>query len=366
MAGEGDPPPSDEVRLLIADVIRAWQAKGTRPLVKPHHFFTGSACPGPDPPQVGRLQAAPVEGQAEGRGGRAEARDAGLAHRPRPLAARRSAAAKARRARTEAGASDRLGGRRAHRPDGQRDRAARVVPRLGAVAQERREEERAPSQRPREVPDSWGDGFKRLDQIFSGEAPKPSPSRNPEPEPTPEPRSGRGSRRSPSSRRAARDAGTSSRPSCSRATTAAYTDANVRGIVRRYMTTRDLGRARSAARRQPMRAGTGNLDLLLVAGAAPQPGGHRRDRRGGDRQHLHLVGQSLPRPRRASARLYARGRRGEHRPARADQGSPEGAGAPRRPPRTRARRSPGSPAVGRWTRSTRARSSGSPIEIRPV
>ena len=39
---------SDEVRLLIADVIRAWQAKGAGPLVKPHQFFTGSDCPGPD------------------------------------------------------------------------------------------------------------------------------------------------------------------------------------------------------------------------------------------------------------------------------------------------------------------------------
>lgn len=47
MGGTGDRP-TDESLPVMAEVIRMWQAKGAGPLVKPHQFFTGSACPGPD------------------------------------------------------------------------------------------------------------------------------------------------------------------------------------------------------------------------------------------------------------------------------------------------------------------------------
>jgi hypothetical protein len=40
--------PTKEALPVIAEVIRMWQTKGAGPLVKPHHFFTGSDCPGPD------------------------------------------------------------------------------------------------------------------------------------------------------------------------------------------------------------------------------------------------------------------------------------------------------------------------------
>jgi flagellum-specific peptidoglycan hydrolase FlgJ len=49
MGGEKDGRPvTKEALPVIAEVIRMWQAKGAGPLVKPHGFFTGSKCPGPD------------------------------------------------------------------------------------------------------------------------------------------------------------------------------------------------------------------------------------------------------------------------------------------------------------------------------
>jgi hypothetical protein len=47
MAGTGNRV-TKEALPVLAEVIRMWQAKGAGPLVKPHHFFTGSTCPGPD------------------------------------------------------------------------------------------------------------------------------------------------------------------------------------------------------------------------------------------------------------------------------------------------------------------------------
>jgi hypothetical protein len=40
--------PTKEALPVLAELVRMWQAKGAGPLVKPHHFFTGSDCPGPD------------------------------------------------------------------------------------------------------------------------------------------------------------------------------------------------------------------------------------------------------------------------------------------------------------------------------
>ena len=49
MGGEKDGRPvTEEARPVIAEVIRMWQKQGAGPLVKPHGFFTGSKCPGPD------------------------------------------------------------------------------------------------------------------------------------------------------------------------------------------------------------------------------------------------------------------------------------------------------------------------------
>ena len=41
-------PVTPEALPVIAEVVRLWQEKGAGPLVKPHGFFTGSTCPGPD------------------------------------------------------------------------------------------------------------------------------------------------------------------------------------------------------------------------------------------------------------------------------------------------------------------------------
>jgi flagellum-specific peptidoglycan hydrolase FlgJ len=49
MGGEKDGRPvTKEALPVLAEVIRMWQAQGAGPLVKPHGFFTGSTCPGPD------------------------------------------------------------------------------------------------------------------------------------------------------------------------------------------------------------------------------------------------------------------------------------------------------------------------------
>ena len=47
MAGTGDPF-TEEAKPALAALIRAWQKKGAGADVKPHGFFTGSTCPGPD------------------------------------------------------------------------------------------------------------------------------------------------------------------------------------------------------------------------------------------------------------------------------------------------------------------------------
>jgi flagellum-specific peptidoglycan hydrolase FlgJ len=66
MAGTGDKP-TKEALPVIAEVIRMWQAKGAGPLVKPHKFFTGSGCPGPDLLKWLALEPAPwlAEGGAD-------------------------------------------------------------------------------------------------------------------------------------------------------------------------------------------------------------------------------------------------------------------------------------------------------------
>jgi hypothetical protein len=47
MAGKGDEL-TDAGAHVLADLIRLWQSKGAGPLVKPHHFFVRTECPGPE------------------------------------------------------------------------------------------------------------------------------------------------------------------------------------------------------------------------------------------------------------------------------------------------------------------------------
>ena len=47
MAGTGDTL-TDEAAAVLAELIRMWQAQGAGPLVKPHQFFVQTSCPGPD------------------------------------------------------------------------------------------------------------------------------------------------------------------------------------------------------------------------------------------------------------------------------------------------------------------------------
>jgi flagellum-specific peptidoglycan hydrolase FlgJ len=230
MAGEGDPPPSDEVRALIADVIRAWQAKGAGPLVKPHQFFTGSDCPGPDLLDWVDLKPSPWKGKRKdasvalkdetpdwlldfvqwrlGDRGKATARPRSV---PKPVPQTGwEAAARIDRMMNEVGPRESF-------LDWVQWRKS------GAKKSER------PRSVPAEIPESWKDGLKRLEKIFSGKTPKPEPP--PEPpkrtritqksELLAEPRA---TREELETFMLARDHG-------------GYTDANVRGIVKRYVTT---------------------------------------------------------------------------------------------------------------------------------
>lgn len=47
MAGTGDKL-TKEAAPVLAELIRSWQTKGAGPLVKPHHFFVRTECPGPE------------------------------------------------------------------------------------------------------------------------------------------------------------------------------------------------------------------------------------------------------------------------------------------------------------------------------
>jgi hypothetical protein len=232
MAGEGDPPPPDEVLQVIADVIRAWQAKGAGPLVKPHRFFTGSTCPGPDLLKWVDLK-------------------------PRPWKGKKKEAAVALRDETPDWLIDFVQWRLAERGKSQaRPRSVpKPVPQTGweAVARvDRMINEIGPresfldwvqwrksgakkSERPRsvpaEIPRSWKDGLKRLEQIFSGREPKP--------EPKPEPRPPKRTRITQASELLAEPRATKEELEAFMVSRdhGGYTDANVRGIVRRYVAT---------------------------------------------------------------------------------------------------------------------------------
>jgi hypothetical protein len=58
MAGKGDSLTDPGARVL-AELIRMWQAKGAGPLVKPHHFFVRTECPGTELTKWIELQPSP-------------------------------------------------------------------------------------------------------------------------------------------------------------------------------------------------------------------------------------------------------------------------------------------------------------------
>ena len=152
MAGTGDKP-TKEALPVIAEVLRMWQAKGAGPLVKPHKFFTGSECPGPD--LLKWLDAKPVP-WLPGDGGAGVLPPVEDETPPWLIdfifwrLADDADAEEAAQERSEDGSAVGLGGRGTHGPDGEPDRPAGGVPRLGRVAAQRREEERTPPQRPRD------------------------------------------------------------------------------------------------------------------------------------------------------------------------------------------------------------------------
>ena len=156
MGGEKDGRPvTKEAQPVIAEIIRMWQQKGAGPLVKPHGFFTGSTCPGPDLRKWLDLSPASVAARgtaAAARPGRG--REPGLADGLRPLAPRpERRQEEAAEDGTEADSRKRVGGRRPGRPYREPDGAAGGVPRLGRVAPLRRQEGGPAAKRARDDPE---------------------------------------------------------------------------------------------------------------------------------------------------------------------------------------------------------------------
>ncbi|MGH3022100.1 MAG: hypothetical protein ACRDNI_00455 [Gaiellaceae bacterium] len=231
MAGTGDKAPTDESLQTLADVIRLWQKKGAGPLVKPHQFFTGSDCPGPNlldwvdlrpPPwKAGARPRVPVKDETPdwlldfvfwrlAEGGERGSRPKGL---PKPIP------------------------ESAHEATARMERMVNLMgPQQSFLdwvewrrAGEKKEER--PRSVPRKIPKAWKDAVKRLEQIFSGEPP-PKPPKPPEPPVETGPVTARtkllaaprATREQLERHMLARDHG-------------GYSDANVRGILKRYVST---------------------------------------------------------------------------------------------------------------------------------
>jgi Mannosyl-glycoprotein endo-beta-N-acetylglucosaminidase len=230
MAGTGDKKPSAEALDTLAEVIRLWQKKGAGPLVKPHQFFTGSDCPGPElldwvdlkpPPwKAGARPRIPLKDETPdwlldfvfwrlAEGGAKKARPKGL---PKPIP------------------------ESAHEATARMERMVNVMgPQESFVdwVEWRRaggKKEERPRSVPRKIPKAWKDSAKRLEQIFTGEPPPPEPPEPPEPPPDTGPVSARtkllaaprATREQLELHMLARDHG-------------GYSDANVRGILKRYV-----------------------------------------------------------------------------------------------------------------------------------
>lgn len=176
MAGTGDETPSPEALETLAEVIRMWQRKGAGPLVKPHRFFTGSDCPGPDlldwvdlkpPPWKERKTAAartPVRDETPdwlldfihwrlADGGDRKLRPKGL---PKPIpASALEAAARMERMVNVMGPQESFLDWAAWRLAGQK-------------------KEDRPRSVPQQIPKAWRDAFRRLEKMFAGGSTSPA------------------------------------------------------------------------------------------------------------------------------------------------------------------------------------------------
>ena len=201
------------------------------------------------------------------------------------------------------------------------------------------------SERPRSVPatipESWGDGFKRLEQIFSGEAP-PKPKPKPKPKPRPEPEPEKRTRITQKSELLAEPRVTQDELEAFMLARdhGGYTDANVRGIIRRYMATATAVGLDPLLVVSQMVLETGDLTSFWSQVPRRNPAGIGVTGEEGAGNTFSSWDKAC---RAHVGRLLAytlREGHGEPRPARADQGSPAGPPAARRPsrPRTHARR----------------------------
>ena len=176
MAGTGDETPSPEALETLAEVIRMWQRKGAGPLVKPHRFFTGSDCPGPDlldwvdlkpPPWKERKTTAartPVRDETPdwlldfihwrlADGGDRKLRPKGL---PKPIpASALEAAARMERMVNVMGPQESFLDWAAWRLAGQK-------------------KEDRPRSVPQQIPKAWRDAFRRLEKMFAGDSTSPA------------------------------------------------------------------------------------------------------------------------------------------------------------------------------------------------
>ena len=242
MAGTGDEAPNREALETLAEVIRLWQKKGAGPLVKPHKFFTGSDCPGPDLLDWVDLKPAPWA-ERKRSGGRTPLKDetpewlldfiqwrlaeGGDRKRrpksvPKPVPASAvEAAARIERVATAMGPQESFLDWAEWRLRGQK-------------------KEERPRSVPQKIPKTWRDAFRRLETMFAdGQAPPAPtppaptpPAPTPSPAPDPGPVDVRTALLAPArATRAQLDRHMLARPH------GEYTDANVRQIVGRYVTT---------------------------------------------------------------------------------------------------------------------------------
>ena len=234
MSGKGDPGPTDKAFEVIAEIIRMWQKKGAGPEVRPHQFFTGSACPGPEllkwiakkpaPWKGGVADAAfaPEDETPEWLFDFIQWRLVGRGQgQPRPTGIPKKIPPSAWEATT---------------------RMARMAVDLGPREPyldwvEWRRRGAKPSERPRSVPKTipaaWKQSFKRLDQLFTGELPPKPPRPKPGP-PVPEPKA----KITPQTLLLAEPRVTLKRLEKFEIGRdhGVYTDANVRGILKKYVT----------------------------------------------------------------------------------------------------------------------------------
>lgn len=239
MAGTGDPAPPPEALKVLAEVIRMWQAKGAGPAVKPHQFFVSTGCPGPHLLKWMAKKPAPWKGDGTdaafavkdetpdwlidfifwrlAQRGKPPLRPAGIPRRI-PLSAWEAAVRMSQMA-------TQLGPRETYLEWAEwRLRGAK-------------KEERPPGV-PKTIPPAWKASFKRLDAMFTGElppAPKPKPKQQPKPAPPVEKKPTKIGAQTPLFAEPRVTLKQLEKFEIGRKH-GVYTDANVRGILKKYVT----------------------------------------------------------------------------------------------------------------------------------